>query len=226
MANQDELLRQSAKDIVYDVLGHYKGAIPWFTGIYEDWTLGSLRINLISNELTFRSENFSQKDFDNICHEISRKIKRNLSGVYIANFAKFNGEPGRLSVGNLVDAVACIFIENQPEEVKEREPEKISSSYNYMNEQLYRLSSGLDYVPNIYDIEPDSLVELLCQENLLGFSEKESLMASELCERIEILDKDWQDDDVRWTVKSEGLIYSILTDIHIMEIIEFSQILN
>lgn len=114
MPNQDELLRQSAKDIIYDVLSQYKKAIPWFTGIREDWTLGHLRINIITNETTFRSENFSQYEFEDICSKISIKIKRNLSAVYIVGFAKFNGEPGRLSVGNLIEAVAQIVEVKEP----------------------------------------------------------------------------------------------------------------
>lgn len=229
MTNSDELLRQSAKDIVYEVLNDYKGAIPWFVGIYEDWTLGLLRINLINNEITFRSENFSHKDFNDICYKISRQIKRNLSETYITNFAKFNGEPGRLSVGNLIEAVVSIVIEKKPEEIKEPEPESNYSNYNSMNHPLYRLSSsfgGFECLRTIHDIDPNLLVELLCEENLLGFSEGESLEANNFNERIEILDKDWQDEDVLWTVKHEGFIYKILTDVDVIQIIEFSQALD
>lgn len=223
MANQDELLRQSAKDIIYDVLSSYKKAIPWFTGIRDDWTLGHLRINLITDEITFRSENFSQSEFEDICYEISRKIKRNLIKSYIVNFANFNDEPGRLSVGNLIEAVVSIVIEKKPEEVEERESENTSSSYSYSNHPLY-LSSMVNYTPSIDDIELSALVDLLKQENLLGFSEDESLENSVYNEKIEMLDKVLEDYDVLWTIKHDRLKYKILTDIDATEIIEFTQI--
>jgi len=230
MANQDELLRQSAKDIVYDVLGHYKKAIPWFTGIREDWTLGHLKINIITKETTFRSENFSQDEFENICYKTSVKIKRNLSATYIVDFAKFNGEPGRLSVGNLIEAVAHIVNEKEPEELKKPETERISSSYDYRNHPLYQLSSGLNYnyTPSIDDIEPSSLVDLLKEENLLCFSENKFLITSNFSERIEVINKEFidEDSDVQWTIKYDELRYKILTDINVTEIIELTQILD
>lgn len=233
MANQDELLKQSAKDIIYDVLSHYKKAIPWFTGIREDWTLGHLKINIITNETTFRSENFSQYEFEDICYKTSRKIKRNLSATYIVDFAKFNDEPGRLSVGNLIEAIAHIVAEKEPEELKEPEPEKIYSSSDYRSHPLYQLSSGLsyNYIPSIDDIEPSSLVDLLREENLLCFSEDESLNTSNFSERIEVIDKefideDLEDSDVQWTIKYDELRYKILTDINVTEILELAQILD
>lgn len=226
MANQDELLRQSAKDIVYDVLGDYKKAIPWFTGIRADWTLGHLRINLITDEMTFRSENFSQSEFEDICYKISRKIKRNLVATYIINFAKFNNENGRLSVGNLIEAVAMIFNEKEPEEVKERKSEKTSSSHSLEKHSLYQLSLGLNYTPSINDVEPSSLMELLKEESLLCFSEDESLDAFNATDKIEIFNKELEDTDIQWTVIYEKHKYTILTDIYVMEIIEITQLLD
>jgi hypothetical protein len=241
MQSQDKLLRDSAKDIVYEVLGHYKNVLPWFTGIYEDWTLGSIRINLITQELTFRSENFSPKDFNTICHQISTKIRRDLSPEYVADFGNFSGEPGRLSVGNLIDAVVTIVKDKKVQEIKEIERKNafIESSdkndFNHTLAQLYQgfnmLSGGYYVATNIDnievdDVETESLIDLLCQENLLGFRETESSVDSDFEERIHIIEKKLQNDAIQWTVKSEGLIYRILTDIEVTEIINLSQYLD
>lgn len=93
------------KEIVYDALKQYPSAIPWFRGIYEDWTIGHLKYDLSKTAINFSSENFTEQKFFSICSVISNRIGSDISLEILIGYADFNNELGRLVVKQIVDFV-------------------------------------------------------------------------------------------------------------------------
>lgn len=110
---------QVAKEVVYEALKQYSSTIPWFVGINDDWTIGHLKYDFSNKRITFRSENFSERNFYDICYFISEQIEIEVKPEFIIEYANFNNEPGRLAVKQLVEAVGCLIVE-QPAKSSER----------------------------------------------------------------------------------------------------------
>lgn len=104
---------QVAKKVVYEALKQYPSAIPWFVGINDDWTIGHLKNESSNKCITFRSENFSERNFYDICYFISEQIETEIKPELIIQLANFNNEPGILAVKQLVEAVSCLIMEQQ-----------------------------------------------------------------------------------------------------------------
>lgn len=113
---------QVAKEVVYEALKQYPRAIPWFVGINDDWTIGHLKYDIRNKCITFRSENFSERNFYDICYFISEQIETEVQPEFIIPYANFNNEPGRLAVKQLVEAISCLIVEQQvrPNEQSDR----------------------------------------------------------------------------------------------------------
>lgn len=101
---------ERAKQLVHEALKQYPSAIPWFMGIYDDWTIGHLQRNLLSYKVELRSENFSDKNFQDMCRFLSEKLNQEVSSEFLLNYAEYNGEPGRLVVKQFVQAIADLIM--------------------------------------------------------------------------------------------------------------------
>lgn len=127
--------KQVAKEVVYEALKQYPSAIPWFVGINDDWTIGHLKYDTKNKCMTFRSENFSERNFYDICYFISEQIETQVKPESIIPYANFNNEPGRLAVKQLIEAVSCLIMEQQV-----RPNEQSRRSYN---DPQHRLKNGV-----------------------------------------------------------------------------------
>ena len=105
------LANQVAKEVVHEALKQHPSAIPWFIGIYDDWTIGYLKYDRLSNHVTFRSENFSEHNFYDICCFISEQIEKEVYPEFVIQYANFNNEPGRLVVIQLIEAVTNLIMD-------------------------------------------------------------------------------------------------------------------
>lgn len=134
--------KQVAKEVVHEALKQHPSAIPWFIGITDDWTIGHLKYDLGSNRITFRSENFSERNFSDICCFISEQIEKEVHSEFIIQYANFNNEPGRLVVKQLIEAVTNLIIDK---------PVKRDDSYGYRSSnEPQRLRDGIpEYLSNI-----------------------------------------------------------------------------
>ena len=104
------LVYQIAKEVVYNALKQHPSAIPWFSGIYDDWTIGYLKYDASTNHVIFRSENFSERNLYDICYFISEQIEKEVHPEFIIQYANFNNEPGRLVVKQLSEAVTELIV--------------------------------------------------------------------------------------------------------------------
>ena len=119
---------QVAKEVVHEALKQHPSAIPWFVGIYDDWTIGYLKYNLGNNSITFRSENFSERNFYDICCFISDQIEKEIHPEFIIQYANFNNEPGRLVVKQLIEAVID-FIMDKGSDLQTETPRPANKAY-------------------------------------------------------------------------------------------------
>ena len=104
------LIYQVAKEVVHNALKQHPSAIPWFVGIYDDWTIGHLKRNSSTNNVTFRSENFSERNFYDVCYFISEQTEKEINFDFIIPYANFNNEPGKLVVQQLIEAVTDLIM--------------------------------------------------------------------------------------------------------------------
>lgn len=130
---------QVAKEVVHEALKQHPSAIPWFIGIYDNWTIGYLKYDIGNNRITFRSENFSERNFSDICYSISEQIEKEVHPGLIIHYANFNDEPGRLVVKQLIDAVTDLIMDkpakrddsygsrgsNEPKRLRDGTPEHL-----------------------------------------------------------------------------------------------------
>lgn len=129
------LANRVAKEVVHEALKQYPSAIPWFIGIYDDWTIGHFKHDPGTNHVTFRSENFSERNLYNICYFISKQIEKELHFDFISHYANFNNEPGRLVVKQLVEAVTDLMMDK---------PIKRVNFYDYRrSDEPQRLINGI-----------------------------------------------------------------------------------
>lgn len=133
--------KQVAKEVVHEALKQHPSAIPWFIGINDDWTIGHLKYDLDNNRITFRSENFSERNFSDICCFISEQIEKDVHPESIIQYANFNNEPGRLVVKQLIEAVTNLIMDkpvkhdersgypsyNEPQRLRDKTPENLSN---------------------------------------------------------------------------------------------------
>lgn len=96
---------EKAKQLVHEALNQFPAAIPWFVGIYDDWTIGHLKRNSITGRIELHSENFSNTNFQLICKFISVNIQREILPENLLDYANYNGEIGRLVVKQFIKAV-------------------------------------------------------------------------------------------------------------------------
>ena len=130
---------QVAKEVVYEALKQYPSGIPWFVGINDNWTIGHLKYDPSNKRVTFRSENFSERNFDDICYFISEQIEKEVKPEFVIPYANFNNEPGRLAVKQFIEAVSCLIM--QPVRPNEQSARR---SYN----EPQRLRNGVSgYLP-------------------------------------------------------------------------------
>lgn len=128
-------VNQVAKEVVHEALKQHSSAIPWFVGIYDDWTIGYLKYGLSNNRITFRSENFSERNFYDICYFISEQIEKEVHPEFIIQYANFNNERGRLVVKQLIDAVTNLIMDR---------PVKRDDYYGYRSSnEPKRLRNGI-----------------------------------------------------------------------------------
>ena len=106
-----EFTQRAVKEIVYEALEQYPKAIPWFVGIYDDWTIGTLKYNRKNKAIFFSSENFSEQDFYEICNTISGHIEKEITLETLVHYADFNNESGKLAVKQLIEFVVDLVID-------------------------------------------------------------------------------------------------------------------
>lgn len=99
-----------AKQLVHEALKQYPRAIPWFVGINDDWTIGHLQHNLSLDKVELRSENFSDRNLQDMCRSLSEKLDREVSPEFLLNYTGYNGEPGRLVVKQFIQAIAALIM--------------------------------------------------------------------------------------------------------------------
>jgi len=129
------IIDRVAKEIVHEALKQYPKAIPWFVGIYDDWTIGTFEYNFRTKHLTFSSDNFSERDLYDICRFISKKTEKEVNFYLIIHYTDFNDGAGRLVVKQLTEAVTDLIMDL---------PVKRNSSYDsYVLKEPPRLICGI-----------------------------------------------------------------------------------
>lgn len=106
-----EFTLRVVKEIVYETLQQYPKAVPWFVGVYDDWTIGSLKYNRKNKVVLFSSENFTEQDFYDICNSISNQIEKEITLETLVHYADFNNEAGKLAVKQLIDFVTDLVMD-------------------------------------------------------------------------------------------------------------------
>lgn len=104
------LIYQVAKEVVHNALKQYPSAIPWFVGIYDDWTIGHLKHDPGTNHVIFRSEKFSERKFYDVCCFISEQIEKEINVDFIIHYANSNNDPGKLVVKQFIEAVTDLIM--------------------------------------------------------------------------------------------------------------------
>lgn len=104
------LIYQVAKEVVHNALKQHPSAIPWFVGIYDDWTIGHLKHDSGTNHVIFRSENFSERNFYDVCCFISEQTEKEINFDFIIHYANSNNDPGKLVVKQLIEAVTDLIM--------------------------------------------------------------------------------------------------------------------
>jgi hypothetical protein len=103
---------ERAKQLVHEALKQYPAAIPWFIGIYDDWTIGHLRRNMLTDKIELHSENFSDENFQSMCQFLSKKINQEVHPDFLFEYAGYNGEIGRFVVKQFVQAITDLMTSN------------------------------------------------------------------------------------------------------------------
>ena len=133
------IINRIANQIVHEALKQYPKAIPWFVGIYDDWTIGTFKYDLITKQLTFNSENFSERDLNKVWRFISEQNEKEVNFDLMVHYTDFNNGLGRLSVKQLTEAVTDLIMNI---------PVKRNSYYDlYILQEPPRLICGIpDYL--------------------------------------------------------------------------------
>lgn len=136
---------QTAKDVVHEALKQPPSVIPWFIGIYDDWTIGHFKCNPKTNHITFRSENFSEKRFYDICCFISEQIEKEIHPEFIIQYANFNNESGRLVVKNFIEAVTDLIMD-----------ESVKHDDSYDSHNSNKSNENINHYYKVLDIQPSA----------------------------------------------------------------------
>lgn len=156
-------LYQAAKEIVYDALKQHKNAIPWFIGIYDDWTIGHLKNVPGTNHIIFNSENFSKQNLYEVCDFISEKIEKEVNLEFIIHYAQFKNEKGRLVVQQLIEAVTDLIMDEPARcDISSDSPSsKKSSGYiNGIPEALWHMKYGTSDLDSLWDEDDEDEDEI------------------------------------------------------------------
>lgn len=156
-------LYQAAKEIVHDALKQHSNAIPWFIGIYDDWTIGHLKKVTGTNHINFHSENFSKQDFYKVCDFISEKIEKEVNLEFIIHYAQFKNEKGRLVVQQLIEAVTDLIMDKPArcDTYQDSHSSKKSSGYiNGIPEYLWHMKNGTSALDSLLDEDDEDEDEI------------------------------------------------------------------
>lgn len=104
------IIYRIANEIVHEALKQYPKAIPWFVGIYDDWTIGTFEYDLRTKHLTFRSDNFSERDLNKVWRFISEQTEKEINFDLMIHYTDFNDGAGRLVVKQLTEAVTDLIM--------------------------------------------------------------------------------------------------------------------
>lgn len=231
---------QSAKEVVHKALKHYPSAIPWFIGIYDDWTIGYLKDHPDYKRILFRSENFSERNFFDICRYISQQIEKEVNLEFVSRYANFNNEPGRLVVKQLIEAVTDLIMDkpanfdvshdsNQPniqrDTIGKKEPQRNHSGF-------LEILSGVVLSPLVLACDPEYMrqkeIEIQSQiefVELCCLLEDEVFMSSLDDNEIHLIatEENSEIDRITWTVEYQSRRYIAETDFAISKLYIFQE---